>query len=159
MDSKLPFNTHVDEIVMKVKSTRSFIARNTGRCIRKVKQAAYTTYITPIVKYALPLLVTRALSATPAIFRWIKARVPAMSLAALFALAVCLPCSTPTMHASIRRWMAPKPPAYDATHTSHPPRHPLAVPSYTSPILNSRSQLQTICAILGVPCLCFILFS
>ena len=54
-DSKLTFNTHVDAIVKKANSTRTFLARNIPRCCRKVKQMAYTTYVRPIRENASPV--------------------------------------------------------------------------------------------------------
>ena len=52
IDSKLAFDTHVDSIVKKAKSTRAFLARNIPRCCRKVQQMAYATHIRPTVEYA-----------------------------------------------------------------------------------------------------------
>ena len=55
IDSKLALDTHVDAIVKKAKSTRTFLARNIPRCCRKVKQMAYATYIRPTVEYTSPV--------------------------------------------------------------------------------------------------------
>ena len=55
IDSKLAFNTHVEAIVKKAKSTCAFLAINIPQCSRKVMQMAYTTYIRPTVEYASPV--------------------------------------------------------------------------------------------------------
>ena len=52
LDSRLSFNTHVDNIAKKAKSTRAFLSRNISHCSPKVKEAAYTTFIRPTVEYA-----------------------------------------------------------------------------------------------------------
>ncbi len=52
LDSQMSFNTHVDSITSKANSTRAFLSRNLGHCNRKIKSAAYTTFIRPIVEYA-----------------------------------------------------------------------------------------------------------
>ena len=52
LDSRLSFNTHVDTITKRAKSTKAFLSRNISHCSQKVKEAAYTTFIRPTVEYA-----------------------------------------------------------------------------------------------------------
>jgi len=52
IDKHLDFNTHIDTIAKKAKSTRAFFARNLHHTSQKVKEAVYTTFIRPTVEYA-----------------------------------------------------------------------------------------------------------
>ena len=53
IDFIFTFHIHVDGIVKKANTTHTFLATNIGQCSRKVKQAAYTAKIRPIVGHAL----------------------------------------------------------------------------------------------------------
>ena len=52
LHSRLSFNTHVDTITKRAKSTRVFLSHNISHCSQKVKEAAYTTFIRSTVEYA-----------------------------------------------------------------------------------------------------------
>lgn len=52
LDTHLNFNNHVDSITKKANSIRGFLGRNLSHCSRKLKEAAYTTFVRPTVEYA-----------------------------------------------------------------------------------------------------------
>ena len=52
LDSHLNFNSHVDAVTKKANNTRAFLSRNLGHCSRKIKEAAFTTFVRPTVEYA-----------------------------------------------------------------------------------------------------------
>ena len=52
LDSKLTFNSHIDNITKKANATRAFIARTTKFCPRQVRADSYTTYVRPLLEYA-----------------------------------------------------------------------------------------------------------
>ena len=52
IDTKLNFNNHIDTVCKKANSVRAFVHRNTKGCPRKVKAAAYTTLVRPLLEYA-----------------------------------------------------------------------------------------------------------
>ncbi len=51
IDSKLTFNTHIDNICKKANSSKAFVHRNTKQCPRRVKAAAYKTLVRPKLEY------------------------------------------------------------------------------------------------------------
>jgi hypothetical protein len=51
LDSKLTFNTHIDNICKKANRTRAFVHRNTKNCPRGIKIAAYNTLVRPQLEY------------------------------------------------------------------------------------------------------------
>ncbi|XP_072050097.1 uncharacterized protein [Amphiura filiformis] len=52
LDPRLNFNAHVNTITRKANSTRAFLNRNLSHCSRKIKEAAYTTFVKPTVEFA-----------------------------------------------------------------------------------------------------------
>ena len=52
LDSKLSFNTHIDNITKRANRTRAFFSRNLCHTSMKVKEAIYTTFIRPTAEYA-----------------------------------------------------------------------------------------------------------
>ena len=45
IDSKLTFNTHINNVAKKANAIRAFVARTTKFCPRHVRADAYTTYV------------------------------------------------------------------------------------------------------------------
>ncbi|XP_038045149.1 uncharacterized protein LOC119719722 [Patiria miniata] len=52
IDSRLSFNTHIDNITRKATGTKAFFSRNLSHSSQKVKEAVYTTFIRPSVEFA-----------------------------------------------------------------------------------------------------------
>ena len=55
IDSKLDFNTHINNVANKANAIRAFVARTTKFCPGHVRADAYTTYVRPLLEYASPV--------------------------------------------------------------------------------------------------------
>ena len=53
IDSKLSFNQHINNTCKKAYSVLGFLRRNFRNCPRKVKADLYSTYVKPILEYAV----------------------------------------------------------------------------------------------------------